>query len=179
MKISSITCATNSSIKNIYSKQNNLNVLKNNNISDCFSFTGRNNLKGKLSDVNKCEFPDDLYLDMDKVYKDFEKEVSYHRWEIFRHTLASLFVKRCNYLGLTNNAKFGVISYHNNKFNIEVSDYPISKNKKNFAFDWTKEFNELEDFFVGSENYPYGVSDNMLAIKEYLPEIMKKQGWIK
>ena len=176
MKILSVTnsfVGTNNKIKmnNFYSA----NVNK-----SCSFASDTIHLTGRLADINDNEFPDELYLNMDDVYKKFETQRYYHRWEKFPFVLSDLLAKRCNFLGLTDVAKGSSVGsspdvaygYPRTEY-IGVSE--IFKKKKNaldIEFEWTREYHELDDFF---EENQY----EMETIKKGLPEILRKQGWIK
>lgn len=162
--------------KNVISGNNSQNKQINN-----VSFAGNTvYLKGQLRNINKNDFPDELYLNLDKVYEQLENEdQTYHRWENFRFNLVELAAKRCNYLGITENAEGSSIggSIYDK---VEMSIFEHNKNeyRKCIDLEWTKEYKELENFFKGPD-YFMGAEDNMDLIKEGLPEILKKQGWIK
>lgn len=162
--------------KNSY-VNNNLAPLK----ADTVSFRGNTvYLKTNLSDINNNKFPDDLHLNLDQVYETFEKQQSYHRFEKFPFTLGELLAKRMNYLGLTENGFCGSISSGSDGRNINVMELDNTKKiEKSYEVNWTKEFEELQEFFEGGKNRLFGASDSMEEIKKGLPEILKKQHWIK
>ena len=143
------------------------------------SFTGNTiYLTGNLKDINDKKFPDELYLDLDKDFETLENEDrTYHRWERFRFVLTKLAAKRCNYLGVTKNASGGSIGFFNNKVDMSIHELKNKEHPKSLELDWTNEYNELETFFKGSGWG--GAEDDMDLIKEGLPKILKKQGWIK
>ena len=158
----------------------NLPSYKTQSFDDNFSFQSKYiYLKGEVKNINSNEFPDNLYLDLDNIYKNFENQKPYRRWESLRFNLASLFAKRCNYLGVTKNAKGGLVGFEKDKAVITVSDSTKGKNPKNIDFDWTEQYKELEEFFEGDDFYPAGASRDLYEIKAGLPKILEKQGWIK
>lgn len=161
--------------KNVISGYNSQNKQINN-----VSFAGNTvYLKGQLRDINKNDFPDELYLNLDNVYEKFENEDrTYHRWEKFRFDLVELAAKRCNYLGITENAKGSSIGQDKNTVEMSISEFGKKEYPKSIDLEWTKEYKELENFFKGPK-YFMGAEDNMDSIKEGLPEILKRQGWIK
>jgi len=186
MKINAIQnySVSNKNYSKTHSTINSLSPLK----EDTVSFSGKNILlNGTLNQVNDNNFPDDLYLDLDKVYETFEKQEFYHRWENFPLMLADLLAKRCNYLELTENATgigYGSSPFESCGFQrtetISISECCSDKqeNIKSIKFDWTRECNELEEFFKGGED-SIGAENSMEEIKAGLPEILRKQGWIK
>lgn len=169
---------------------NNLSPLK----ADKVSFTGTHaSFDGTLEHINKNEFPDDLYLNMDEVFAKFEKQRSYHRWEKFPFMLADLLAKRTNYLGLTDEAEGSALgtgstpSYgfpRTRTISVaELGEKEDRKLDKSYTFNWTREYNELETFFkkgiAEGGSSLFGAEDSMEQIREGLPKILKKQGWIK
>lgn len=159
-------------------KQNATPVFKN--TQDTVSFSGRYiYLECKLENVNSQEFPNELYLNLDNLYKNLEKTKPNQRFERLRFILADLFAKRCDYLKITKNAKTGYTGFEKNKAVITVADKPRNKNPKNYDFDWTEQYEELENFFDEDYIYPFPSGTNMEDIKAGLPELLKHQGWIQ
>lgn len=85
--------------------------------------------------------------------------------------------KRCNYIGITKceeAAGYGYYTRETNRYPFiqEISIWETRKKENNISidFDWTKNFIEIEELFK---------SDDIEEIKEELPMILKKQGWIK
>jgi len=176
MKISSVANFQVKNNESAFVKQNKFLQMPKNN----FSFTGDIFLKGSVSDVNEIEFPDDLYLSLDDTFEKLENEDrTYRRWENFRFDLTKLFAKRCNYLGLSIGAKSGSIGSDKDGTYITIYDAGKKENQRITEFDWSHEYQELKEFFDGSAEFPFGASDDMETIKEELPEILRKQGWIK
>ncbi len=175
----------NNKINFVSFQSNNLSPLK----TDTISFMGKKaQFKGNLDQINDNEFPDDLYLNLDEVYKTFEQQKSYHRWEEFPFMLADLLAKRTDYLGLTDGA---IGSSHSSSPTpsygfprteyisvFESGEKDGKKLDKSYEFNWTREFHELEEFFKGKPGVP-GTENSMEEIKKGLPQILKKQGWVK
>ncbi len=188
MKISPITNFKVINNQNVSKKQNTFSPFVKNIAADSFSFTGEHIfLDGYMSQINDNKFPDDLYLNLDEVFETFENEErEYHRWENFRFVLADMLAKRCNYIGLTQCAVGSGVgsapcySYgYPRKEEIIVSEHDKEENNIIIHFNWTREFHELNDFFEGSRTNPFGAEHDMDKIRKELPEILRKQGWIK
>lgn len=144
------------------------------------SFLGNIYLKGKVSDINKIPFPDDLYLNLNKVFENFKNEdKAFTRWEDFIFALTKLFTKRCNYLGLSKDKSSGIIGFDKNGAKIILKDNLKHKNAKTTEFNWSKEYKQLEEFFDSLFAFPYSERNFVKKFQEGLPEILKKQGWIK
>ena len=174
MKINSIT--TQYKANNAYRK-----TTSNPQASSSISFGAKCiSLEGRLEDINNNKFPDNLYLNLDEVYKTFENQRFYHRWEKFPEILGELLAKRTDYLGLTQDAEYsGTGSKPSFSYGYRRKEYisihePFEKtlNRRDIDFEWTRQYHELEDFFEKN-------ALSMENIKAGLPAILKKQGWIK
>ena len=147
------------------------------------SFTGNKiYLTGKLQYINDKKFPDELYLDLDKVFETLENEdETYNRWERFQFVLTGLAAKRCNHLGITKGAIGSGIGFCDRKISMTIHELKNKEYPKRLELDWADEYNELETFFKGPNgpNGFWGAEDDMEAIKAGLSKILKKQGWIK
>lgn len=177
-----------SPVNNCQIKSNKIFSLnQKNNTTEEISFKSKNiYLKGNISDINNNKFPDELYLNLDKVYKTFEDERSYQRWENFPKMLGDVLAKRCDYLELTKNAEYAghgkntkVYQGYPGTHYIDICESDKDENAISLELDWTKEYNELEAFFDGVPGRSFGAEYDMNQIRKGLPEILKKQGWIK
>lgn len=155
------------------------NRILSNKAQDSFSFTGKQIvLQGNMEEINSQEFPQELYLNMDKVYKTLENTRGSRRFQSLQFILADTLAKRCNYLGITKNAKNGLVGFDNKEAVITVAEQGKKKNPKAVDFNWSEQYEELEEFFEGTEDYE-GASNDMTEIKMFLPEYLKKYGWIQ